>query len=577
MFDTKSILQNSQNIGNIADFTNHKIVGGSNVFVCLIGENGSYLKDIAEMDNRLRGSYAYSRISSLPPLSPENVGTYEDTYNNWLRSFKRKADTAATIYNEKQSELTAAALIQTLELFRRSRKQTTDSIEKNFAMKLLFWYDFIYTDLVNNSRFSEGVKIVSENVSKIQEYLFYYMLSLTGADILLLQNKIDLDLPLKNLNVSSRTVLGHLGDTNIPKFTKIYPQQSMQNRQNIKVPSAAPQSSNVRVTIPPPPGRQSTVNTPTSPQQNNNIRITIPPRPGRQSNVNTPTSPQQNNNVRVTIPPRPGRQSNVNAPTSPQQNNNIRVTIPPRSGRQSNINAPTSPQQNNNIRVNIPPQPNRQGSIIQSSQNRHNPQPIISRPPHPQNAPNMPNNFQMNEKSYEDLARLASSVVQIFGIRRQIGSPDKFQILGSGSGIMISHNGYILTNFHVAKQSHEYAVRIENDQRVYFTNRIDRKLSPLPIYCGLNPLVRGQKVVAIGSPEGLFNTVSDGIISGFRNINGINMIQFTAPISCGSSGGAVMNMFGEVIGISTSGFDEGQNINFAVGYDMILNFARGII
>lgn len=100
---------------------------------------------------------------------------------------------------------------------------------------------------------------------------------------------------------------------------------------------------------------------------------------------------------------------------------------------------------------------------------------------------------------------------------------------------------------------------------------------PLPIYRGTKPLVRGQKVVAIGSPEGLFNTVSDGIISAFRTIDGVNMIQFTAPISSGSSGGAVLNMYGEVIGISTSGIDDGQNINFAVGYDIILNFARGII
>jgi len=105
--------------------------------------------------------------------------------------------------------------------------------------------------------------------------------------------------------------------------------------------------------------------------------------------------------------------------------------------------------------------------------------------------------------------------------------------------------------------------------------RIDRRLAPLPVYNGTEKLVRGQKVVAIGSPLGLFNSVSDGIISGFRNIDGVDMIQFTAPISRGSSGGAVLNMFGEVIGISTAGFDYGQNINLAVGYEFINNFKRG--
>ena len=132
-------------------------------------------------------------------------------------------------------------------------------------------------------------------------------------------------------------------------------------------------------------------------------------------------------------------------------------------------------------------------------------------------------------------------------------------------------------------------MRIEEDETIYLTKdvvkyhpeldlaiiKIDRKLNPLAIYQGKKKLVRGQKVVAIGSPLGLFNSVSDGIISGFRKIENVNMIQFTAPISHGSSGGAVLNMQGEVIGISSAGIDKGQNINLAVGYEDILLFARG--
>ncbi len=55
------------------------------------------------------------------------------------------------------------------------------------------------------------------------------------------------------------------------------------------------------------------------------------------------------------------------------------------------------------------------------------------------------------------------------------------------------------------------------------------------------------------------------------------MIQFTAPISHGSSGGAVLNMYGELIGISQGGFDEGQNINLAVDYTTVLPFIRGFL
>ena len=165
----------------------------------------------------------------------------------------------------------------------------------------------------------------------------------------------------------------------------------------------------------------------------------------------------------------------------------------------------------------------------------------------------------------------------------------KGDIIGNGSGIMIGREGYILTNNHVARGGSFYSVRIENDETMYKTDeiikynslldlaviRIDRKLQPLPVYRGSRPLVRGQKVVAIGSPLGLFNSVSDGIISGFRRLNDVDMIQFTAPISHGSSGGAVLNMYGEVIGVSTAGFDEGQNINLAVGYEFINTFVRG--
>lgn len=189
------------------------------------------------------------------------------------------------------------------------------------------------------------------------------------------------------------------------------------------------------------------------------------------------------------------------------------------------------------------------------------------------------------ERSFEDLAQLAKSVVMI-AIHDNQG-----EIIGSGSGIMIGREGYILTNNHVASGGRFYSVRIEDDNRIYETDdvikynnvldlaviRIERQLTPIPVYNSSKKLVRGQKVVAIGSPLGLFNSVSDGIISGFRTVDNVDMIQFTAPISSGSSGGAVLNMYGEVIGISTAGIDAGQNINLAVGYTYINTFINGFI
>lgn len=187
------------------------------------------------------------------------------------------------------------------------------------------------------------------------------------------------------------------------------------------------------------------------------------------------------------------------------------------------------------------------------------------------------------EMSFEQLAQLASSVVMI------MVHDKKGEAFASGSGIMIGRKGYILTNNHVLSEGSYFTVRIENDDNSYRTEqiikynqlldlaviRIDRELVPLPVYNGPQKLVRGQKVVAIGSPLGLFNSVSDGIIAGFRVLDEVDMIQFTAPTSPGSSGGAVLNMYGEVIGISTAGAPGAQGINWAVGYEFINLFTQG--
>lgn len=189
------------------------------------------------------------------------------------------------------------------------------------------------------------------------------------------------------------------------------------------------------------------------------------------------------------------------------------------------------------------------------------------------------------ELSFEELAKLAESVVMLTVYDKY---DDK---VATGSGIVISNKGFILTNCHVIQAGTYYSIRFENDPNSYFTKnivkyhnlsdlailQIDKGTKPLKLYSDPQKLQRGQKVVAIGSPLGLFNSVSDGIISGFRDINDTEMIQFTAPISHGSSGGAVLNMYGELIGISTAGIDGGQNINLAIPYEQIKLFAGNFI
>ncbi|MFJ7952029.1 trypsin-like peptidase domain-containing protein [Lysinibacillus sp. NPDC096418] len=191
---------------------------------------------------------------------------------------------------------------------------------------------------------------------------------------------------------------------------------------------------------------------------------------------------------------------------------------------------------------------------------------------------------QAEEFSYEQLASLSNAVVMITVYA------DENTILCGGSGVVIHSSGYILTNLHVVAGGHYYSVLYENETEEYFTDRlikyhqlydlaiikVDKHCSPLIVKTD-NNLVRGQKIVAIGSPLGLFNSISDGIVSGFREINNIPMIQFTAAISNGSSGGALLDMYGRVVGLITAGFDKGQNLNLAVPSEKIAQFAEKFI
>ncbi|MGH9905536.1 MAG: trypsin-like peptidase domain-containing protein [Pyrinomonadaceae bacterium] len=75
----------------------------------------------------------------------------------------------------------------------------------------------------------------------------------------------------------------------------------------------------------------------------------------------------------------------------------------------------------------------------------------------------------------------------------------------------------------------------------------------------------GETIYAFGNPEGLTGTMSPGIVSaGLRNTQGRTLLQISAPISSGSSGGPVVDSRGQVVGVALGSLKEGQNLNFAV-------------
>ena len=76
-------------------------------------------------------------------------------------------------------------------------------------------------------------------------------------------------------------------------------------------------------------------------------------------------------------------------------------------------------------------------------------------------------------------------------------------------------------------------------------------------------IVIGERIYALGSPEGLFNTFTEGLLSGKRTQNNQALIQFSAPVTGGASGGGIFDTDGKLIGIIMKGQEKG-NLGFAI-------------
>lgn len=176
-----------------------------------------------------------------------------------------------------------------------------------------------------------------------------------------------------------------------------------------------------------------------------------------------------------------------------------------------------------------------------------------------------------------DIAKLSSGVVYI-EVSDSMG-----RVFGSGSGFIISPDGKVITNYHVMEGAHYADVILENGSKYevdsILNSSAEKDIAILKLRDASNlPTVNlgdsrglkiGDGVVAIGSPIGYKNTVSTGIVSGFResDLRVGQDIQITAPISSGSSGGALFDMYGMVAGITYAVSVDGQNINFAIPID----------
>lgn len=156
------------------------------------------------------------------------------------------------------------------------------------------------------------------------------------------------------------------------------------------------------------------------------------------------------------------------------------------------------------------------------------------------------------------------------------------KLAATGSGFVAFDSKTIVTNYHVMTSA--YTCKISTNQDISYkvthilaySKELDLAILQTTDDTGLQPLKlgnskdikKGETVVAIGSPLGIKNTVSTGVLSGRLMEDNMDVLQFTAPISSGSSGGALFDNHGNVIGITYASYIDGQNLNLAIPIEL---------
>ncbi len=168
-------------------------------------------------------------------------------------------------------------------------------------------------------------------------------------------------------------------------------------------------------------------------------------------------------------------------------------------------------------------------------------------------------------------------------------------VKGQGSGVIISEDGFILTNAHVVEGVRDVSISLHDDrhyQAVVVGESRTRDVAILkinadkitPIEIGKSSeLKQGQFAIAIGNPLGLGSTVTFGMVSALdRTIRGQNahlegLIQTSAQINPGNSGGALVDTDGKLIGMPTAMIQWSQGIGFAIAIDRIMDVYEELV
>lgn len=176
-------------------------------------------------------------------------------------------------------------------------------------------------------------------------------------------------------------------------------------------------------------------------------------------------------------------------------------------------------------------------------------------------------------------------------IEKGVGFPDRV----IGSGFFIDRRGYLLTNYHVVssevdpkyegysrlyirpsdKSEQRIPAKVVGFDRIFDLALIKAEIEPPFVfsYSGEPELKVGDTILAIGSPAGLENTVTSGIVSaaGRRFLQMGDTMQVDVPINYGNSGGPLLDAEGQLVGIVFAGIEQFEGVNFAIPFDWVVN------
>jgi tetratricopeptide (TPR) repeat protein len=150
--------------------------------------------------------------------------------------------------------------------------------------------------------------------------------------------------------------------------------------------------------------------------------------------------------------------------------------------------------------------------------------------------------------------------------------------IAKGTGFLVSGDGKLITNHHVIENAASVVAKADNGGLFHLKGvladdpkndlvllKLEGKDLPFISLGNSDKIEVGTRIAVIGSPLGLEGTLSEGIVSAERDLEGeFKMLQITAAISPGSSGSPVLNAKGEVVGVARALLQEGQALNFAV-------------